>query len=335
MPSRRKPQNPRRKKARAKSRDARPSASARVRPGKGVNGLGARARAKRIGALFEALVALQARLRAPRGCPWDRQQTHQTLRTYLIEEAYEVLDALDSGDHAKIAGELGDLLLQIIFHAQLAREAGQFDIADVIEKVHTKMVRRHPHVFGGVKARTAAQVLRNWEQLKAEERRAELSAVSSPESDAHASLLDGVPRTLPALLEAYQLTRRASRIGFDWDEIAGLLDKLAEETRELRQELHAEKDASASQAPARPSARLEEEVGDLLFVAVNIARFLAVDPEIALKNATRKFIARFQEMERQAARQGRRLAEASREQQEALWEAAKRQPHAAAASREK
>ena len=283
--------------------------------------LSSRGRSKKFGALFEALVALQARLRASNGCPWDRQQTHASLRTYLVEEAYEVLEALDSGDGAKLAGELGDLLLQIVFHAQLAREAGRFDVGDVIEHVHTKMVRRHPHVFGRFRAKTAAQVLKNWEQLKAEERREENGGTE--DKYAAASLLDGVPRTLPAVLEAYQLTRRASRIGFDWNNIEGLLEKLAEETAELRQALDGQRASSKKPADPARTAHLEEEIGDLLFVAVNVARFLGADPEIALKKANRKFSMRFREMERQAARSGRHLADVPREQLEALWDAAK------------
>jgi len=272
----------------------------------------ARSRSRTPGTPFEKLVALQAQLRSPRGCPWDRQQTHQSLRTYLLEETYEVLEALDSGDAQKFADELGDLLLQVVFHAELAREAGRFDIRDVIERIHAKLVRRHPHVFGKVRAKTAAQVLKNWEQLKAEERGAE-AAVS--DAKAEASLLEGLPRTLPALLEAYQLTRRAARVGFDWDNIEGLLEKLREETAELCEALgRADRE------------HREEEVGDLLFVAVNVARFLGIDPEIALKKANQKFTARFKQMEQQAARQGRPLAEASKDDQENLWEASKARP---------
>ena len=270
-----------------------------------------RGRERRAGALFEALVALQAYLRSPQGCPWDREQTHQSLRTYLLEETYEVLEALEGGEDQKLAGELGDLLLQIVFHAQLAAEAGRFDVRDIIERIHTKMVRRHPHVFGPVRAKTSAQVLKNWEQLKADERR-EQGEAAAANKDSEASLLDGVPGTLPALLEAHQLTRRAARVGFDWDEIEGLFEKLREETTELRETLG---------QPDR--VRLEEEVGDLLFVAANIARFLDVDPEIALKKANRKFTARFKAMERQAARAGRRLGGASKDELEALWEASK------------
>ena len=271
------------------------------------------------GSLFEALVALQARLRAPNGCPWDREQTHQTLRTYLIEEAYEVLEALESGDDRKFQDELGDLLLQVVFHAELAREGGRFDISDVIEAIRSKLVRRHPHVFGKVHARTSADVLKNWEQLKAEERREEASPsqsrAQSPAKASSASLLEGIPKTLPAVLEAYQLTRRAARIGFDWEDFAGLAAKLGEETAELRE--------AADSADAR---RQEEEAGDLLFVAVNVARYLGVDPEIALKRANRKFAARFRAMEEAAARSGRALADVPRAEMEALWDAAKRRP---------
>lgn len=264
-------------------------------------------------------MVLQARLRAPNGCPWDREQTHQTLRTYLIEEAYEVLEALESGDDKKFQGELGDLLLQVVFHAELAREGGRFDISDVIEAIHSKLVRRHPHVFGKVHARTSADVLKNWEQLKAEERREEATPsqnrAQGPAKASSASLLEGIPKTLPAVLEAYQLTRRASRIGFDWDDFAGLAAKLGEETAELRE--------AAGSAEAR---RQEEEAGDLLFVAVNVARYLGVDPEIALKRANRKFAARFRAMEEAAARSGRALADVPRAEMEALWDAAKRRP---------
>jgi tetrapyrrole methylase family protein / MazG family protein len=272
------------------------------------------ARPRSVGKLFEALVALQARLRAPNGCPWDREQTHESLRTYLIEETYEVLETLDSGDAAKLSEELGDLLLQIVFHAEIARGAGRFDIADVIEQIHTKMVRRHPHVFGKEKASTAAQVLKNWEQLKTAERAASRRDKGQPDAPPpSASLMDGLPKTLPALLEAYQLTRRASRVGFDWEHIDGLFDKLREEAGELREAL--------SQPHA---ARTEEEVGDLLFVAVNVARFLGVDPEIALKKSNRKFSARFRQMEQEATRIGRPLAESSKDELENLWQSSKR-----------
>jgi tetrapyrrole methylase family protein/MazG family protein len=270
----------------------------------------------RAGKLFADLVALQSRLLAPNGCPWDREQTHESLRTYLIEEAYEVLDALESGDADKFAEELGDLLLQIIFHSALASQAGRFDVSDVIERVHTKMVRRHPHVFGNDKAGTASQVLKNWEQLKAEERRAERAGKSKSANDgdlpAVSSLLDGIPHTLPAVLEAYQVTRRAARVGFDWPDIGGVLDKLREESSELQQAI------SAGNA-----AEIESEAGDLLFAAVNVARFLKLDPEIALKKANRKFIARFHQMESEAAAEGRKLADMNSTELDLLWNRAK------------
>jgi nucleoside triphosphate diphosphatase len=266
-----------------------------------------------VGALFEALVALQARLRAPGGCPWDRKQTHDSLRPYLIEETYEVLDALDSGEATQFAGELGDLLLQVVFHAQLAAEAGQFDIGNVIEQVHTKMVRRHPHVFGAVRARTSEQVLKNWEQIKAEERRAAPKASGQGTGEETiGSVLDAVPRALPAVMEAHQLTRRAANLGFDWQEIAGLFAKLEEEAGELRRTLD-----------GKQRARTEEEMGDLLFVGVNLARFLGLDAEIALKRANRKFAARFRKMERIAAARGLRRASLSPEEWDALWGQAK------------
>ena len=266
------------------------------------------------GQWFEKLVRLQARLRASHGCPWDREQTHATLRTYLIEEAYEVLDALESGKDAKFADEMGDLLLQIVFHSQIATEEGRFSVADVIRGVHEKMVRRHPHVFGEKRAKNAAEVLKNWEQIKQEERRAKGQPASSASKNTAAkeSLLDGVPRGLPALMEGFQLTRRAARIGFDWDSTSGIFDKLEEEMHELRKAL--------SQGDA---GEIEAELGDLLFVGINLARFLKVDPEIAVKKANAKFSRRFREMEALAAERGTTLAAVPRAELETLWEEAK------------
>ncbi len=263
------------------------------------------------GPAFAKLAAVMARLRAPGGCPWDREQTHNTLRTYLIEEAYEVLDALDSQDDAKFAEELGDLLLQVLFHAQIAAEERRFNISDVIREIHDKMVRRHPHVFGDVHAKTSADVLRNWEQIKKRERASKQdSAASSPAPE---SYLDGVPHALPALLEGFQLTRKAARIGFDWDNIEGIFDKLHEESSELREVLHKKE----------PAERIEGELGDILFVAVNLARFLHVDPELAMKKANAKFSRRFREMERIARERGATLAEIPRPQLESLWDQSK------------
>ena len=267
------------------------------------------------GEWFEKLVAVQAKLRAPDGCPWDREQTHESLRTYLIEEAYEVLEALESGNDAKFAEEMGDLLLQIVFHSQIAREKGRFTISDVIREIHDKMIRRHPHVFGEMHAKNSAEVLRNWEQIKAAERlsKAGNSGDSSgSKGPKEASLLDGVSRALPATLEGFQLTRKASRIGFDWETAGGIFEKMREETRELQDALG-----------VREQSKVEEEFGDLLFAAVNLARFLKVDPEIALKKANAKFSKRFRFMEKLARENGREFKNLPREEMEALWNRAK------------
>jgi MazG family protein len=268
------------------------------------------------GEWFEKLVAVQARLRAPNGCPWDREQTHESLRTYLIEEAYEVLEALESGNDAKFAEEMGDLLLQIVFHSQIAQERGCFAISDVIREIHDKMIRRHPHVFGETHARDSAEVLRNWEQIKAEERLSKAEPTGNPSGSKgpkEESLLDGVSRALPATLEGFQLTRKASRIGFDWETAGGIFEKMGEETRELQNALD-----------AREQPKVEEELGDLLFAAVNLARFLKVDPEIALKKANAKFSRRFRSMEKLAAEGGREFQSLPREEMEAFWDLAKR-----------
>jgi MazG family protein len=265
------------------------------------------------GAWFEKLVALQARLRAPNGCPWDREQTHSSLRTYLIEEAYEVLDALESGDDQKFAEELGDLLLQITFHSQIASEEGRFTVADVIREVHEKMVRRHPHVFGNQRAKDAEEVLKNWHQIKAQERRTKAGTVGAArEGDAAESALDGVTRALPATLEGLQLTKKAARTGFDWDDAAGIFEKLKEESVELQ-----------TAVEGKNAAKIEEEAGDLLFAGVNLARYLHVDPEIALKKANAKFVRRFHEMERLAAASGRKFVDVPRAEKESLWNTAK------------
>ena len=265
------------------------------------------------GEWFERLVAVQARLRAPKGCPWDREQTHQTLRTYLLEEAYEVLEALDTGNDAKFAEEMGDLLLQIVFHSQIASEEGRFTAADVIREIHDKMIRRHPHVFGETRAKDAKEVLRNWEQIKAEERRASKGKSAGGEDEREApSLLDGVSKALPATLEGFQLTRKASRMGFDWDKADGVIDKMREETAELEIALN-DKDQQ----------KIEEEMGDFLFAAVNLARFVHVDPEIALKKANAKFSRRFRAMEARARESGREFKDLPREEMEALWDATK------------
>jgi MazG family protein len=287
----------------------------RLKTSRKIRGAGKAAKTPRLsaGEWFEKLVALQARLRARNGCPWDVEQTHRTLRTYLVEETYEVLDALESGDDAKFANEMGDLLLQIVFHWQIAAEEGRFTVSDVIREVHEKMVRRHPHVFGEKRAKDAAEVLKNWEQIKAQERRAEKAKDGCGEENEEKALLDGVLLTLPATLESLQLTKKAARAGFDWEDAAGIFEKMREECAELRHALE-----------KKQSAEVEEEIGDLFFAAVNLARFLKIDPEIALKNANAKFSRRFREMERLAAEKGRAFAEVPRAEKEQLWDSAKR-----------
>lgn len=272
------------------------------------------------GAWFARLVALQALLRGPKGCPWDREQTRASLRRYVIEEAYEVLDAIEGGDTRHFASELGDLLLQVIFHSILAEETGDFTISDVIESVYTKMVRRHPHVFGHATATDSKTVLKNWEQIKAEER-AEKESGAAPQTE---SILAGVPRSLPAASEAYQLTRRAAKIGFDWDSVSEILDKIDEEKRELREIIPTGRGDARSEKITVASERVEEEVGDLLFAAVNVARFLELDPEVTLKKANRKFKKRFEWMEHAAAQSGTPLADLPRVEMEALWDRSKK-----------
>jgi tetrapyrrole methylase family protein/MazG family protein len=259
-------------------------------------------------AALDDFVGLIARLRAPGGCPWDREQTHASLKPMTIEEAYEVLVAIDEGTDEDLAGELGDLLLQVVFHSQIAAEEGRFTIADVIARVSAKMVRRHPHVFGDETAATPGEVLRNWEALKREER-----AKSGKAAPAE-SMLDSVPHSLPAVMEAFQATTKVGRVGFDWPGAGEALDKLEEEVRELRQE--------ASASPRNPR-RVSEEVGDLLLTVVNVARILGVDPESALKSANRKFRRRFGHVESRLRERGRGPAESSLDEMEALWKEAK------------
>lgn len=244
-----------------------------------------------------------ARLRAPDGCPWDREQTHQTLRSNLLEETYEVLAALDADDPERLCEELGDLLMQIAMHVQIATEEGTFRFADVIGRIDAKLKRRHPHVFGGQTVQDSAEVLRNWEAIKADERVAE--------GHAPQSRLEGVPAALPALARAQAIGDRAARSGFDWPDIEGVLDKVVEEVRELR---------AAEDAAAR-----EQEMGDLLFTLVNLARWLEVDAESALRRACDRFTQRFAEMERKARSQHSDFASLAPAEQDALWQKAKAQ----------
>lgn len=261
------------------------------------------------GKRFEELVNLIARLRAPGGCPWDREQTHQSLKPMAIEEAYEVVAAIDDGDDQELASELGDLLLQVVFHAQIASETGRFGIADVIEHVSSKMTHRHPHVFGDHNAKNTDEVLRNWEALKEAER----AAKGEPRD---ASMLDSVPVGLPAVMEAFQMTTKVARVGFDWPNLGAVLDKLDEEVLELKAEVA--QDAGDHRAVA-------DEMGDILFAAVNVARLLGVDPESALKAANRKFRRRFRYVEDRLREQGRKPADSDLEEMDSLWNRAKAQ----------
>jgi MazG family protein len=260
------------------------------------------------GSAFDEFVRLIARLRAPGGCPWDREQTHASLKPMTLEEAYEVLMAIDEGTDEDLAGELGDLLLQVVFHAQIAAEEERFTVGDVIAGVMAKMVRRHPHVFGGETAASSGEVLRNWEALKQAERKA--SGKAAPAE----SMLDSVPRSLPAVMEAFQSSTKAARVGFDWPDAAGALAKLEEEIRELREEVD---------SPAPDPRRVADEVGDLLLMAVNVGRLLGVDPESALKAANRKFRRRFSHVEARLREGGRGPADATLDEMEALWQEAK------------
>jgi len=260
---------------------------------------------------LQPLLDIMARLRSPEGCPWDREQTHASLKRYLLEEAYELLDAIDAGDDAALIEELGDVLLQVVFHAQIASETGRFTMADVVDGLVRKLLRRHPHVFGDAHAEDAAAVVRTWEAIKQREK-------AGREATEESSLLDGIPRHLPALLEAEKLQDRAARVGFQWDDVAGAWEKVHEELAELKQASTEEGEAAEG---AR--ARVVEEFGDVLFALVNVARYLQVDPEQALRAANAKFRRRFRHIEARARAQGRRLEDMTLAEMDALWEEAK------------
>jgi len=252
-----------------------------------------------------------ARLRGPDGCPWDRQQDRNSLKPMLVEETYEVLEAIDNNDPDGLAEELGDLLLHVVFQAQLGKEDGGFDIDAVIDGICDKLVRRHPHVFGTETASTPEEVVKNWEAIKAQEKTRKLKD-RTPEQR---SLLEGIPTRLPALHEAHQISSKAARVGFEWPDIEGVFGKLKEETHELREAMTGPENSRQS--------RVEDEIGDILFVIVNLARFLKIDSESALKRANRKFKTRFQYMETQLARSGRNLDGTSLDEMETLWKQAK------------
>jgi MazG family protein len=263
------------------------------------------------GAKFEKLVEIMATLRGPNGCPWDKQQDRHSLKPMLVEETYEVLEAIDNNDSDGLAEELGDLLLHIVFQAQLSKEENGFDIDKVIDGICDKLVRRHPHVFGDETASSPEEVIKNWEAIKAQEKTEKLKD-RTPEQR---SLLEGIPSKLPALHEAHQISSRAARVGFEWPDIEGVFEKLHEETRELREAMTGPENSRQS--------RVEDEIGDILFVIVNIARFLKIDSESALKRANRKFKVRFQYMEAELAKAGKNLDGASLDEMESLWQQAK------------
>jgi MazG family protein len=292
------------------------------------------------GERFERAVSIMARLRAPGGCPWDREQTFDSIKPYTLEEAYEVLEAIDNRDWHELAGELGDLLLQVLFYSQMAKEQGTFSVDDVLDRLSTKLFDRHPHVFGDVKAETSTEVLRNWEALKAEEKKKRLEAgggKQAQERQNEGSVLAGVSSAMPALLEAQKLSARAAHVGFDWPNMAGLFDKLQEETQELQEHLSEfpnpgpQPHGRGVAGSGRPQVsddlrqRLEDEVGDLLFTLVNIARYLSLDSESALKRTNRKFRRRFQWIEDHLRAVGRVPQQASMEELESLWQQAKKQ----------
>jgi MazG family protein len=257
------------------------------------------------GEKFQQLVDIMARLRGPDGCPWDREQTFDTIKPYTLEETYEVLDAIERGDWPGLAEELGDFLLQAVFYAQMAHEQNLFSIADTLDAINEKLIRRHPHVFGQESAATASEVKRLWGEIKAAEKR--------EKGDPDATLLGPVPRALPALVEAQQIASRAAGVGFDWENAEQVLDKLREELAEFEEARRGE-----------AHSELEEELGDTLFVLVNLARFVKVDAEQALRRANAKFRTRFGYVERKLAERGRKPQESNIEEMEALWQEAKR-----------
>jgi tetrapyrrole methylase family protein/MazG family protein len=246
---------------------------------------------------FKTLVEIIARLRAPDGCPWDRKQTHSSLREFLLEECYEVLEALDEKNSSKLCDELGDLLLQIVLHTQIATESGEFELGDVIKSINTKLIHRHPHIFGSVKVKDAEEVAHNWEALKQEERGADVSLLSS------------IPRQMPALSYSQAIQRRVAEVGFDWEDINGVIEKLVEEVGEFKQSNEEERAV---------------EFGDLLFTLVNIARRMGIDSEAALREANGRFYRRFSCMEELCRQRGLIFANLSFDEQNALWEEAKK-----------
>jgi ATP diphosphatase len=295
------------------------------------------------GERFERAVSIMERLRAPGGCPWDREQTFDTIKPYTLEETYEVLEAIDNRDWPELTGELGDLLLQVLFYAEMAKEQGSFSIDDVLDRLSSKLIHRHPHVFGDVKADTSAEVKKNWEALKVEEKKLEEkkkhgdSANAGQTENDKRSLLASVSSAMPSMLEAHKLSSRAAGVGFDWPNVDGLFDKLREETNELREHLkefpapgprpqgRGVAGSGRTIVPEKLQNQIKEEIGDLFFVLVNVARYLSVDPESALRKTNRKFRQRFEWMEDRLREDGRAVDQASMDELESLWQQAKAQ----------
>ena len=257
---------------------------------------------KNVEELFKELVDIIAKLRSEDGCPWDREQTHETLKTGIIEEAYEVVETIDGKDDEKLEEELGDLLMQILLNAQIAKDEGNFDINGVIQRISEKLIRRHPHVFGDLQVKDSQEIMRNWDRIKSEER------ASKDEN----SLMDGIPVNLPALMQARKVQSRASRVGFDWDKAEDVLKKVEEEVSELKEGISNSDQES-----------IKEEIGDILFSIVNLSRFLNVEPEGALRQTTAKFIRRFKQMEVQITNNGKSLTDYDLVGLDKIWDSIK------------
>jgi len=249
---------------------------------------------------FNKLIEIMAVLRSKDGCPWDKEQTRESLKPFLVEETYEVLEAIDEGDMSKIKEELGDLLFQVVFHCQIAKENGEFNINDVIENIYKKMISRHPHVFGSSRLKTSEEVLKQWDERKKEE------------GKINGSILEGIPKELPSLLRAQKLQAKAAKVGFDWQKVEDVLEKLEEELYEFKNALKNKK-----------QKEIEDELGDIFFVLVNVSRFVSVNPEDALRKTISKFISRFRYMEMKAADAGKSLSDMTIEEMDALWNEAK------------
>ncbi|MCX5726595.1 MAG: nucleoside triphosphate pyrophosphohydrolase [Candidatus Saganbacteria bacterium] len=258
---------------------------------------------------FKELVKIVSKLRAPGGCPWDREQSHETLKPFMVEETYEAIEAIDQRDFKKLCEELGDQLLHVVMHAEMAQEDKKFDINDVIDSIKKKMIRRHPHVFGKKKVKTAEEVLERWEKIKQEEKR--------EAGEKHRGILESIPQSLPALYRADKIQRRAARVGFDWNSVAGAWDKVYEEIDEVKSQIQNPKSK-------RRFKKLKEEIGDLLFAVVNVARKLDIDAEEALQNSSSKFMRRFKEIECQARAKGKDIKTMPLKEMDRIWEEIKR-----------